>query len=106
MEGFMPLTDTAIRKAKPGINTKGAETSKPYKMGDGGGLYLEVSTTGGKYWRLKYRFSGKEKRLSIGVYPTVTLKDAREKREDAKKLLSKGVDHGETVLYKSILQIK
>jgi len=72
----MPLTDIAIRKAKSGINTKGIETNKPYKMSDGGGLYLEVSISGGKYWRLKYRFDGKEKRLAIGVYPTVTLKDA------------------------------
>ena len=99
----MPLTDSAIRKAKAKINSKGIETNKPYKMGDGGGLYLEVSTSGGKYWRLKYRFSSKEKRLSIGVYPAVTLKEARAKREEAKKLLSNGIDPSE--YKKSIKQI-
>ena len=55
----MPLTDTAIRNAKP--------SEKAVRLFDGGGLYLEVSTTGGKWWRLKYRFDGKEKRLSLGV---------------------------------------
>ena len=57
----MPLTDVAIRKAKPGINPKGETTPKPYKLGDAGGLYLEVSPKGGKWWRLKYRYEGKEK---------------------------------------------
>ena len=65
----MPLTDTAIRNAKPGINAEGKTTRKPYKMGDAGGLYLEVAPNGSKWWRLKYRFEGKEKRLSLGVYP-------------------------------------
>ena len=64
----MPLTDTKIRTAKP--------ADKPKRLFDGGGLYLEVSPKGGKWWRLKYRFGGKEKRLSLGVYPEVTLKDA------------------------------
>ena len=59
----MPLTDTAIRNARPG--------EKSVRLFDGGGLYLEVSPTGGKWWRLKYRFDGKEKRLSLGVYPDV-----------------------------------
>ena len=67
----MPLTDTAIRNAKPG--------EKPVRLFDGGGLYLEVSPAGGKWWRLKYRFDGKEKRLSLGVYPDVSLKDARDR---------------------------
>lgn len=88
----MPLTDTAIKSAKPGITPSGNATDKPYKMGDMGGLYLEVSPAGGKYWRLKFRFGGKEKRISLGVYPQVTLKEARAKREEAKKLLSQGVD--------------
>ncbi|WP_176225276.1 Arm DNA-binding domain-containing protein [Methylomagnum ishizawai] len=57
----MPLTDTAIRNAKPGITPAGKPTDKPYKLADAGGLYLEVSPKGGKYWRLKYRFEGKEK---------------------------------------------
>ena len=63
----MPLTDTAIRTAKP--------SAKPVRMFDGGGLYLELSPAGGKLWRLKYRFSGKEKRLALGVYPEISLKD-------------------------------
>ncbi len=68
---------------------------RDYKLSDGGGLYLLVKNNGSKYWRQKYRFDGKEKLLSIGVYPTVTLADARRKRDDAKRLLSDGVDPGE-----------
>ncbi|WP_139769888.1 tyrosine-type recombinase/integrase, partial [Salmonella enterica] len=64
-------------------------------LSDGGGLYLQVEPNGSRYWRMKYRFAGKEKRLSFGVYPTVTLADARQKREDAKKLLVAGEDPGE-----------
>ena len=67
----MPLTDTAVRLAKP--------RPKAYKLFDGGGLYLEVNPAGGKWWRWKYRFAGKENRLSFGVYPEVGLKAAREK---------------------------
>jgi integrase len=80
----MPLTDTAIRNAKPG--------AKPIKMFDERGLFLLVAPAGGKWWRLKYRVGGKEKLLSLGTYPDVGLKDARELREDARKLLAKGVD--------------
>ena len=76
----MTLTDTKIRNAKPG--------KKPTRLFDERGLYLEVSPAGGKWWRLKYRFGGKEKRLSLGVYPDVTLKDARGRRDEARKLLS------------------
>ncbi|WP_166257708.1 tyrosine-type recombinase/integrase [Marinobacter salicampi] len=83
----MPLTDTAIRNAKSATKTQ--------KLFDGGGLYLEVTPKGGKYWRLKYRFSGKEKRLSLGVYPEITLKDARLRRDDARKLLANQVDPSE-----------
>ncbi len=78
------LTDSAIRNAKPGTKT--------VKMFDSGGLYLELAPAGGKWWRLKYRYQGKEKRLSLGTYPMTTLKEAREAREAAKKLLSQGVD--------------
>lgn len=60
----MPLTDTAIRNLKP--------KNKPFKVFDGNGLYLEVAPAGGKWWRLKYRLSGKEKRISLGVYPEVS----------------------------------
>ncbi len=83
----MPLTDTAIRTAKP--------SAKPVRMFDGGGLYLELSPAGGKLWRLKYRFNGKEKRLALGAYPEISLKDARERREQARKLLANDVDPGE-----------
>lgn len=82
----MPLTDTAIRNAKP--------SDKPVRMFDGGGMYLEVSPAGGKLWRMKYRVDGKEKRLSFGVYPDVGLKAAREKRDEARKLLAQGIDPG------------
>lgn len=80
----MPLTDTAIRTLKP--------AEKATKYFDGGGLYLEVAPSGGKWWRLKYRFQGKEKRISFGVYPTIGLKEARERREEAKKLIAQGID--------------
>lgn len=91
----MPLSDTAIRNAKPGITPDGKVTDKPYKMGDTGGLYLEVAPTGGKWWRFKYRVGGKEKRISLGVYPDVGLRDARDRRDAARKLLANGVDPGE-----------
>jgi len=83
----MPLTDTAIRKAKP--------TAKSQRFFDGGGLYLELAPAGGKWWRLKYRFGGKEKRLSLGTYPDTGLADAREKRDVARKLLAAGIDPAE-----------
>src|SRR6476646_4641586 len=82
----MPLTDIKIRSAKP--------REKSYKLFDSGGLYLEVATAG-KYWRWKYRFAGKEKRLAFGVYPDVGLKAAREKRDNARQQLSSGIDPGE-----------
>jgi len=83
----MSLTNTAIRNAQP--------DEKPVKLFDERGLYLEVSPTGGKWWRLKYRFEGKEKRLSLGVYPDVSLKDARDRRDAARKLLADGIDPSE-----------
>jgi len=83
----MSLTDTAIRATKP--------TEKTQKLFDGGGLYLEVAPTGGKWWRLKYRFGGKEKRISLGVYPDVGLKDARTRRDDARRLLANDIDPSE-----------
>lgn len=78
------LTDLECRKAAP--------KEKPYRMFDGGGLYLEVFPTGAKYWRLKYRYGGKEKRLALGVYPEITPKRAREKAQDEKRKLSDGRD--------------
>ena len=61
-------------------------------MFDGGGLYLEVAPAGGKWWRLKYRFDGKEKRLSLGTYPDISIKEARKRREDARTLIAQGED--------------
>ncbi|KGV61900.1 hypothetical protein X898_1467 [Burkholderia pseudomallei ABCPW 91] len=83
----MPLTDTAIRNAKP--------ADKPVRLFDGGGLYLEIAPSGGKWWRLKYRFGGKEKRYSLGVYPEVPLAAARKKRDEAREKLAAGIDPGE-----------
>lgn len=83
----MALNELAIRNAKPG--------AKPIRMSDSGGLYLEVAPSGGKLWRLKYRFGGKEKRLALGKYPDVGLKDARQRRDEARKLLANEVDPSE-----------
>lgn len=84
---IMALTDAAVKNAK--------SKDKTYRLADSGGLYLEVSISNGRYWRLKYRFGGKEKRLAIGVYPGVSLKDARSRRDEARKQLSQGIDPGE-----------
>jgi integrase len=81
------LTDTAIRKAKP--------TDKPQKLADAGGMYLLLKPDDCRYWRMDYRHGGKRKTLALGVYPTVTLADARQRREDARKLLANGTDPGE-----------
>ena len=83
----MPLTDTAVRAAKP--------RAKAHKLFDSGGLYVEVSPAGGKWWRWKYRFGGKEKRLSLGVYPGISLKSARERRDAVRKQLANGIDPGQ-----------
>jgi hypothetical protein len=80
----MPLTDTAIRNSKP--------TDRPYKLSDGGGLHLLVTPNGSRLWRLKYRLAGREKLLSVGSYPAVSLKVARETRDRAKELLAAGAD--------------
>jgi integrase len=83
----MALSDSAIRKAKP--------AGKPVRLFDGGGLYLEISSAGAKLWRLKYRFASKEKRLAFGIYPDVSLASARERRDEARKLLANEIDPGE-----------
>ncbi len=83
----MSLTVTKIRNAKPGPRT--------IRLFDERGLYLEISPAGGKWWRLKYRFGGKENRLSLGVYPDVSLKAARERRDAARRLVAEGVDPSE-----------
>jgi integrase len=81
------LTDAKIRSA--------TASDKPVRLSDGQGLYLEISPAGGKLWRFKYRFAGKEKRQALGTYPDTCLKAAREKAAEAKKLLGAGVDPGE-----------
>ena len=78
--------DDEARAAKP--------AAKPLRLFDAGGLYLEVQPSGRKWWRWKYRFAGKEKRLSLGVYPETTLKQARTKRDEQRSLLAGGADPG------------
>lgn len=81
------LTNTAILRLKP--------KEKLYRVFDGRGLYLEISPSGSKYWRLKYRYLGKERRMALGVYPDISLAIARERREDARKLVAVGIDPAE-----------
>ena len=83
----MTLTNTACKNAKP--------QQKRYRIYDTGGLYLEVMPNGSKYWRLKYRYLGQEKLLAIGVYPLVSLAEAHEARDKAKKLLAADINPGE-----------
>lgn len=78
------LTNTECKNAKP--------QEKKYRLYDGGGLYLEVVPNGSKYWRQKYRYLGKEKLLALGVYPEVSLAEAREARDKARKLLAQNTD--------------
>jgi integrase len=82
----MTLTDTRIRNAKP--------KAQAYKLSDGGGMYLLVTPKGATYWRLDYRFAGKRQTLALGVYPVVTLSNARSRREEARALLDKDIDPG------------
>jgi hypothetical protein len=83
----MALSDALIRNAKAG--------PKPVKLSDGGGLFLLLNPNGSRLWRLKYRFAGKEKLLAFGAYPDVSLKDARESRDDARRQLAAGNDPGQ-----------
>lgn len=80
----MKLNDTKLRNLKP--------TDKTYRLSDGGGLYIEVMPNGSMYWRMNYRFNGKQKRLAFGVYPITSLKTARDRRDEAKRLLDNGAD--------------
>ncbi len=80
----MPLTNVDIRNARP--------KEKPYKLYDGGGLYLLVAASGGKWWRFDYRIGKKRKTVSLGVYPHISLRDARQKRDDAKRMIDSGAD--------------
>ena len=83
----MSLSDAKVRNAKPGANS--------YKFSDGDGLFLLVTPPGSKYWRLKYFYAGKEKLLALGVYPEVSLTDARERRNQARKAIAAGNDPGQ-----------
>ena len=83
----IPLTDLQISKSKP--------REKQYKKHDGGGLFLIITPTGGKWWRFKYRYNDKEKTLSFGTYPEISLSDARKLREDARSQVAKGIDPSE-----------
>lgn len=83
----MKLTDLKCKTAKP--------TNKPYKLTDGGGLYLHVQPNGARHWRMKYYYLGKEKLLSLGTYPVLTLAEAREKRDQVRKTLANGHDPSE-----------
>ena len=87
----MATTDKLAATAVTGAKARG----KPYKLFDGGGLYLLVRTDGSRYWRLKYRVDGKEKLISLGVYPDISLKRARELRDAARKLIRTGSDPSE-----------
>ena len=83
----MKLSDAAVRNARA--------NGKVQKLSDGGGLYLHVTATGSKLWRLAYRFEGQQKLLSFGAYPAVSLKDARHRRDEANELLARGIDPGD-----------
>jgi Arm DNA-binding domain len=82
----MPLSDATVRGAKP--------ATAPRKLSDGGGLFLLVTPkpAGSKLWRLAYRFGGKQKALALGIYPSISLLQARSARDEAKKLLARGID--------------
>jgi hypothetical protein len=80
------LTDIKCKSAKP--------EDKQYKLFDERGLYLLIHSNGSKYWRMRYRYAGKDKTLSFGVYPEVSLKEARDKRDDAREIIRDGIDPG------------
>jgi integrase len=92
----MVLTVTEIKNAKP--------STKPKKLYDADGLYLEIAPSGGKWWRFKYMFLGKERRISLGTYPEISLADARERRNAARKLVANGVDPSEAKKAEKVAQ--
>lgn len=83
----MALTDVKVRSAKP--------TDKPYKLTDGEGMHLMVHPNGSKYWRLQYRFDGKQKMLALGIYPEISLSEARQRRDEAKRQVANAIDPSE-----------
>jgi integrase len=88
----MALSDKKIKSLKPGIKPDETLVSKSYKVTDERGLYIEVTPRGGKRWRFKYRFEGKEKLLSVGIYPDIGLKKARERRDELRRQVAEGID--------------
>ena len=92
------MTDTKIRTAKP--------STKDVKLFDGSGLFLLITPTGGKLWRLKYRHEGKEKLLALGAYPEVTLSVARQRRDEARTVLSNGYDPATIRKEQKVAEIK
>jgi hypothetical protein len=92
----MPLTEIKIKNTKP--------ADKQYKLTDSEGMYLLIHPNGGKYWRLKYQFNGKEKTLAFGTYPDISLSEAREKRREAKKQLQQGLDPSHEKKLKKLTQ--
>ena len=82
----MKLKSLAVKNARP--------NGKTQRFFDGRGLYLEISSKGGKWWRFKYQFEKKEKRMSLGIYPDISLEMARQRREEARKLVAQGTDPG------------
>ncbi|MCO5131831.1 MAG: integrase arm-type DNA-binding domain-containing protein [Xanthobacteraceae bacterium] len=93
----MPLTDTMIRSAKGG--------ERPVKLTDGGGLYLLVMPSGSRRWRMQFRYAGKQKLLTFGVYPAVSLADARRRRDEAKKALAAGTDPSAQVRLEKVAKL-
>lgn len=83
----MALTEVKVRNAKP--------AEQPIKLTDGSGMHLLIQPSGSKYWRLQYRFAGKQKMLALGVYPEISLAAARLRRDEARKLIAKNIDLGE-----------
>ncbi len=94
----MPLTDTALRNVKPGL--------KPRKLFDGGGLFVILNPNGSRWWRIKYRFGGKEKLLSLGVYPDVSLKEARQRRDECRQTLASGLNPSDTRKTKHAVEVE
>ncbi len=80
----MKLKELQVKTAKP--------QDKNYKLSDGSGLFLIITSTGGKWWRFRYRFGGKEKMLSFGTYPDISLSEARVKRQEARNMVANGID--------------
>lgn len=88
-----PLSEVKVRNAKPQANE--------YKLFDGGGLFLLITPSGGKLWRFRYLFDKKEKKLSLGVYPEISLLDARKQRDEARSQLAHGIDPAPFAKHKS-----